>query len=249
MNLSLMLIMCLFMKNKIILIFTIINFLLVVSVFILIILVNNKNNISGVEIFNDNLLTTVEMKASSENRESFGTGFFIDDNGTIITNAHIVVYTSSSVVQEYDKYEIRFSSENDYIKVKLLRYDFNLDLAMLVFDADSNFKCVNLKDTNILNGEVVYTIGNMQNYGLSIAKGIVSKKELKININNFEKSVIQLNISVSEGNSGGPVFSKNGECIGIVSFRLKDGLNQLNYGYCYAISSNIIKEFAKNVTL
>ena len=65
-NLSLMLIMCLFMKNKIILIFTIINFLLVVSVFIFIILVNNKNNISGVEIFNDNLLTTVEMKASSE---------------------------------------------------------------------------------------------------------------------------------------------------------------------------------------
>lgn len=61
-----MLIMCLFMKNKIILIFTIINFLLVVSVFIFIILVNNKNNISGVEIFNDNLLTTVEMKASSE---------------------------------------------------------------------------------------------------------------------------------------------------------------------------------------
>lgn len=54
------------MKNKIILIFTIINFLLVVSVFIFIILVNNKNNISGVEIFNDNLLTTVEMKASSE---------------------------------------------------------------------------------------------------------------------------------------------------------------------------------------
>ncbi len=233
------------MKNKIILSLTIINFLLSIVAITFTIIISNKKNITGVEIFNNNLLTTVELKASSENRESFGTGFFVNDKGTIITNAHIVIYTSANITQEFDKYQIRFSFQNNYLNVKLLRYDVDLDLAILIIDEDCNFEYVDLESTNIFNGEDVYTIGNMQNYGLSIAKGIVSKKELKININNYEKSVIQLNIAVSDGNSGGPVFLRNGECIGIISFRLKDELNQPNYGYCYAISSEIIKEFVQ----
>lgn len=198
---------------------------------------------SGVDIYNSNLLTTVEIKSSSENRETFGTGFFVDDKGTIVTNSHIVVYSSTNIIQEYDTYEIRFATENEYISVKLMRYDTDLDLAILSLEKDYNYEKVNLNCKKISNGNDVYTIGNMQNYGLSIAKGIVSKKELLIEINGYKRAVIQLDLSVSEGNSGGPVFTSDGKCIGIISFRLKDEKSQLNYGYCYAISSNLIQDF------
>lgn len=74
----------------------------------------------------------VELKASSDNvGESFGTAEFIDKDGTLKTNAHVVIYTRLGTVHQFDEYSIRFVDEENYHPVELIKYDVELDIRCL----------------------------------------------------------------------------------------------------------------------
>ena len=74
----------------------------------------------------------VELKSQTGNDiVSYGTAVIIDDNGTLVTNAHLVAYKESGVYKQFESFEIRFSYENEYREVVLIKYDIDLDLAVL----------------------------------------------------------------------------------------------------------------------
>ena len=194
------------------------------------------------EIYQDCLKSIVELRASSDNvGESFGTAEFIDKNGTLITNAHVVTYTRLGTVYQFENYSIRFSDEEDYYPIELVKYDVEIDIAVLRICESSSCKFNVIKkgkSSNLKSGDKVYAIGNTVNYGLSISQGIVG-------IPGAVRTVIQCDLTIADGNSGGALLDSRGRLVGITTFRTKDRLGNIVYGIAYCIPIDIVMGFVE----
>ena len=195
------------------------------------------------------LKSIVELRASSDNvGESFGTAEFIDKNGTLITNAHVVTYTRLGTVYQFENYSIRFSDEEDYYPVELVKYDVEIDIAVLRICESSSCKfnvIKNGKSSNLKSGDKVYAIGNTVNYGLSISQGIVGIPLLNIEYSGAVRTVIQCDLTIADGNSGGALLDSRGRLVGITTFRTKDRLGNIVYGIAYCIPIDIVMGFVE----
>lgn len=202
---------------------------------------------TATEIYNECLYNVVEIKACSDGvGESFGTGEIISKNGRIITNAHVVTYTRQGILNEFDNYYIRFSYEDEYRSVSLVKYDVDLDVAVLqLMDLNKfNLKQIPIGDsTKIKSGEKVYAVGNAANYGIGIFAGIISIPLVNVELDGSTRSVIQCDLTIAAGNSGGALLNENGELIGITTFRTKDISGNVIYGIVYSIPINIVLDY------
>ena len=188
------------------------------------------------------------MKAFSENvGESYGTAEFITDDGCLVTNAHVVTYSSLNVTYAFDKFYIRFASDEEFIEVSLIKFNSKLDIAILQMNPTIHkFKSMKISDSSkIKTGDKVYAIGNTANYGISMSEGIVGCPLININYNDTTRSVIQCSITIAEGNSGGALVNDNGNLIGITTFRTKDSSGNPIYGIAYCIPINTVLEYIK----
>ena len=201
--------------------------------------------LSPQKIYSDNLNGVVELKASSENvGESYGTAVFVGNDGTLITNTHVVTYKKMGEVHTFDSYEIRFATESEYRTVELMKYDEQLDLAILKLVEKCKFSAVQFGNSDELKaGERVYAVGNALNYGISITQGIVSVPLLQMEYEETLRKVIQCDLTINEGNSGGALFNESGELVGITTFRTKDNMGNVVYGIAYCIPINVADEF------
>ena len=109
---------------------------------------------------------------------------------------------------------------------------------------NATFKPIRTGDSNKLKaGEGVYAVGNASNYGIGIFKGIVSVPLVKIELDGLTRSVIQCDLTIAAGNSGGALLDENGSLIGITTFRTKDTSGNVIYGIVYCIPINMVLEF------
>lgn len=200
------------------------------------------SEISAKDIFEKNALSVVEIKAVTEEvGESYGTGEFVKSDGTIITNAHVVTYSQLGEATTFENYFIRFMDSDDYIKVSLVKYDANLDLAILKYNSkEHNFKAVEIGNSdNVKSGNKVFAIGNAMNYGLAVSSGIVSIPLINLTYDGVTRNVIQCDLTIAEGNSGGALFDDKGKLIGITTFRTKDNSGKVVYGFAYCIPISV----------
>ncbi len=194
-------------------------------------------------IFQQSVKGIVELKAVSKSHtDNFGTAVAIDEEGTLISNAHLVLYKRNREFLPYDGYFIRMASEEDYHEAKLLKYDLELDIAVLSFaDKDIGFCSIPLGDSSAIDfGDSVYAIGNALNYGISMEKGIVSIPQIKMEYDGITREVIQCDLNIANGSSGGALLDENGQLIGITSFRTKDLNGEVVYGFAYAVPMEAI---------
>ena len=200
------------------------------------------------EIFDKSIQSVVELKASTEDiGESFGTGVFVKNDGTLVTNAHVVTYKEGGETYLFDNIQIRFSFEENYRKVALVKFDLEKDLAVLkLIDKNCKFKPVKFGDSSKLKaGENVYAVGNLSNVGISLTEGIISNPNINVEYNGKVRNAIQCDLTIAEGNSGGALFDEKGKLIGITTFRLKDNSKNVIYGICYQIPANEVVEYIK----
>ena len=205
-----------------------------------------ENKVTPEEIFKDATYSVVEVKASSNDvGESFGSAVFISKDGSLITNAHVVTYKLMDSYYEFENIQIRFAFENDYRTVSLIKYDLNLDISILKLnDTNCEFKPIAFADSKSCeSGNVVYAVGNLNNVGISMTKGIVSNPNINIEYNEKTRNVIQCDLVIADGNSGGALLNESGELLGITTFRLKDASQRIIYGICYCIPANAINEY------
>src|ERR671924_794005 len=143
-----------------------------------------------------------------------GSGFVVDKDGTILTNAH--------VVSGADKGTVSFSEDGDAVDAEVKGVDESSDLAVLKIDPSDveNLVAMPLGDSSQSEvGDPVVAIGNPFGFQRTVTTGIVSALQREIAApNGFQiRNVLQTDASINPGNSGGPLLDANGRVIGINS--------------------------------
>ena len=165
--------------------------------------------------------------------EGGGTGFIVSSDGLIVTALHVVEGASDVA--------IKTQQGVTYNEVILLAKDERRDIAILKVAA-SSLPAVVLADEELSPGDEVIVIGNplaVEELQVSVSTGILS------GIRNLNKDtkVLQITAPISPGNSGGPVLSKNGKVIGVISFKLVKG-EALNFAIPIVYAQNLIAQSA-----
>ena len=160
-----------------------------------------------------------------ETEKGFGSGVIVSSEGYIVTNHH--------VIEEGGEIFVRLSG-NKKFKAEVIRASSDFDLALLkITTTDLHAtKIGNSDDTS--NGDEVFAIGTPldKSLGQTITKGIISGYR-KWNGIHF----IQTDVSINQGNSGGPLINENGEVVGITTLKL-NGRNVQGIGFC--LPSNLV---------
>jgi len=150
-------------------------------------------------------------------RTSEGSGFFIDREGRILTNYHVVegAQTITVVTNEKKRY-----------KAELIGADVLTDIALLKIKPDFNVTPANLGDSSRLKvGQWVIAIGNPLGLDFFTSAGIVSgfgpPGPNYIGFYEF----IQADLNIEPGNSGGPLLNPEGQVVGINNAYLGPGTN------------------------
>jgi len=139
-------------------------------------------------------------------RRGAGTGFVIDPEGYVVTNAHVVEDAETVLIRLYDDRQMQG---------RVIGRDRKLDLALLKMDDAGPLRAVALGDSTALRvGETVIAVGNPFGLGHTVTTGIVSAKARSIGAGPYD-DFIQTDASINPGNSGGPLFNRRGEVVGI----------------------------------
>lgn len=199
------------------------------------VIINNTSN-----IFNENILKVVEIKVSDDEVTwGYATGFFIDKNGMILTNKHVVY--NSTTTSNFNSIYVRLADVDEWLNAEVMNISETADLATIKIDKQ-NTKYFAF-DNNVSNGETVYTIGNPNGFGLSFINGVISSELRNVIYNEQTIPAIQTSFVINEGNSGGPVFNAEGNLVGIISFRLKDKYNDVIQGVSFALPYETMNSF------
>lgn len=147
-----------------------------------------------------------QMPQQRESR-SLGSGFIINAEGYILTNAH--------VVDRADKITVRLTDKREF-KATVVGADKRTDVALLKIEANGLPQVVLGNPEQLKVGEWVLAIGSPFGFDSSVTAGIVSAKGRSLPQENFVP-FIQTDVAINPGNSGGPLFNLKGEVVGINS--------------------------------
>jgi S1-C subfamily serine protease len=170
-----------------------------------------------------------------------GSGFVIDRQGYILTNAHVI--DASGAIN------VSFSN-GDRVDAQLVGADQSTDVALLKVNEPADaLRPIPLGDSSTLQvGDPVVAIGNPFGYDRTITSGIVSAVARQIESPNGYpiNNAIQTDAAINHGNSGGPLLNMQGEVIGISSQIADSGVNA-NVGVGFAIPINLVKSVAADL--
>lgn len=184
-------------------------------------------NATAVEESNKpNVVETEEQK--------IGTAFVISENGYMLTNYHVVAGKKFVYVEKYQ------DSLHKYV-AKVIHSDKNLDIALLKIN-DPEFKATSpipfvFSTQDAMIGQKVFTLGYPKN-DIVYSEGPISS------LTGFKSDTLalQLSMPVNPGNSGAPVFTEQGELIGIIT-----GKNVDADGETFGVRSELVNDFLNKV--
>ncbi|CAL9914180.1 serine protease Do [Candidatus Liberibacter solanacearum] len=161
-----------------------------------------------------------------------GSGFFVTENGYVLTSNHVVERgVSFSVVL----------SDNTELPAKVIGTDPISDLAVLKVQSSQKFVPVNLEDSgNVYVGETVFTIGDPLGFRGSVNAGIVSARDRVLS--DKSGSYIQIDAPINQGNSGGPCFNTSGNVIGVSDIIITNNESASNVGIGLIVPVSVIKK-------
>src|SRR3954447_9167319 len=165
-----------------------------------------------------------------------GSGFVLDKQGYILTNAHVV--NGASNIQ------VHFG-QGSPVSAKLIGKDLSTDLALIKVDPSKTKPApVPLGDSSKLKvGDPAVAIGNPFGFDDTVTTGIISALQRQINApNGFSiDNVIQTDAAINPGNSGGPLLNAVGQVVGINSQIATGGGGSGSVGIGFAIPINTAK--------
>lgn len=174
-----------------------------------------------------------------EPRLGFGSGFFIDPSGVLLTNFHVIDGADYAVVTLTDGR--KFNS-------KSIHGDRRTDLAVVKLDLKgATVPFLEMADSDMMEiGDRVLAVGAPFGLTGSVTQGIVSAKgRHNLNMNMYE-DFIQTDAAINPGNSGGPLVNLEGKVVGInAAIKSRSGGFQ---GVGLAIASNLAKHVSRSLS-
>ena len=174
---------------------------------------------------------------SEQRGEATGSGFVIDRNGTIITNAHVIDGATKVTVQ--------FANDKA-VDARIVGRDVSTDLAVLSADPSGlDLRPLALGDSSTIQvGDPTIAIGNPFGLERTLTTGVVSAIQRRIQApNGFTiDGVIQTDAAINPGNSGGPLLDAAGRVIGINSQIETGGNGNGNVGIGFAVPIDTAKK-------
>lgn len=212
--------------------------------------------------------STVALLASSQSNVTTGSGFVFDEEGHIITSAHVVNHANVNL----DAIEIQLQTwDGDIYPASIVGLDLDTDIAVLKVGGDyvnGELKPVSWGDSGKVNsGDPVIALGAPFDLFNTITSGIVSnpdrviqltsqKQEQKISNqmeffgeglpveNSLTVRVIQADVPINPGNSGGPLANAEGEVIGLVA-AIAGG--EYATGLSFSLQGNNVQRIVKDI--
>jgi S1-C subfamily serine protease len=162
---------------------------------------------------------------------SVGTGVVIVDNGTILTNLHVVAGAKRLRVrfangQTSDAYIVGAQPENDLAVLRATRLPDDMQAATMKSTSD------------LRPGDHVIAVGNPFGIGPSVSHGVVSGLKREFRSPEGEKTLtnlIQFDAAANPGNSGGPLVTMDGHVVGIVTAILNPSEQRTFIGIGFAV--------------
>lgn len=169
---------------------------------------------------------------------SFGSGFFIGNDGHFITNHHVIKGAGSIAIYH----------DGAMIEARLVASSITADLALLKITSELKVKGVTLSNRIAESGTEIFTLGypnpGIQGTEVKVTKGIVSS------LTGFKNddTCYQIDAAIQPGNSGGPICSMDGRVIGVVVSKLDEiavanQTGSISQNVNYAIKSTEVRSF------
>jgi len=157
-----------------------------------------------------------------------GSGFFISQDGYVVTNNH--------VIRGGSEYTIIMTDGEEY-HAKLVGADPRTDVAVLKVDEAREFTYVDFADdSKVRIGDWVVAIGNPMGLGGTVTAGVVSARGRDMGASSYN-DFIQIDAAINPGNSGGPSFNLNGQVVGINTMIVSPNGGNIGLGFAVPAST------------
>jgi serine protease Do len=170
-----------------------------------------------------------------------GSGFVFSNDGYILTNNHVVEIAGD------DSVEVTFTDDRKF-DGQIIGTDPSTDLAVVqVRNGENSVPHVQLGDsTKLKAGQLVIAIGNPLGFSSTVSAGVVSAlgRSLRARNGRLIENIIQTDVAINQGNSGGPLVLPNGEAIGINTAIIMGA-----QGISFAIPSSTAKWVAEQLII
>ena len=166
-----------------------------------------------------------------------GSGFFIDRDGHLLTNYHVISSEVDPAYEGYSRLYVRLSENSDErVPAKVVGFDPVFDLALLKAEVTPDYVFSTVTAANPAPGDPITAIGTPGDVSLArtVTSGIVSavgRRFLQIG------DALQVDAPLNPGNSGGPLLDRDRELVG-VTFAGMEQFEGINFG----IASEWIKQ-------
>ncbi len=163
-----------------------------------------------------------------------GSGFFISNDGYIVTNNHVVDHATDVTIT---------TSDGKTMPAKVIGVDNKTDLALLKAEGN-DFPFVTFSSQAPRVGDWVLAVGNPFGLGGTVTAGIVSARGRDIGSGPYD-DFLQIDAPVNHGNSGGPTFNEEGQVVGVNTAIFSPSGGSVGIGF--AISSDVVKNVVEQL--
>jgi len=144
-----------------------------------------------------------------------GSGFYLSPKGEVLTAYHVVEGDAGSVCRL--RY-VGVEADGDEVDLELVGFDAYFDLAVLRADVTTEVPFLPLAASAPRPGTEIVAIGNSRGDVLAPRAGRVTRLGVRAGRADFADGTIELTAALAPGDSGGPVLTRSGEAVGVVSF-------------------------------
>ena len=187
--------------------------------------------VPGLEEFFQQRPTPQETPRQRESR-SLGSGFFISEDGLVVTNHHVIDRATQIQI---------VTSDGKELEAELVGTDRQTDLAVLRVKEKGKYPFVKFGSSKaVRKGDWVVALGNPFGLGGTATAGILSADGRELGASSPYTDFIQIDAPINRGNSGGPTFDLQGNVIGVNSQILSPTGGSVGIGF--AIPAELAKE-------
>ena len=197
--------------------------------------------LDAVRLYRDSIRGVVNITSLSAFRTRFGgvvpgggtgSGFIIDQEGTVVTNHHVVQGGQRLVVTLHD---------GSHYRASVVGTDPELDLAVLRFDPQGRSLTALPKgnSAHLQVGQNVYALGNPFGLEGTLTSGVVSalNRPVRIPSGFIMRDLIQTDAAINPGNSGGPLLDSRGRVVGVNTMMISPSHGSVGIGMSVPVNA------------